>query len=95
MTPWLRTIKERSKTNSLLKKSKNLCTMEVAVLGLWYSTKRNETIGNQRNETKQLVFDETKQPLTLEKSGNCSSAAPNTLDTIAILFRYMRTPEAQ
>ena len=55
-------------------------------------TKRNETIGirrneTKRNETKQLVFDETKQSLTLEKSGNCSSAAPNTLDTIAVLFR--------
>ena len=35
---------------------------------------------------RPMVFDETKQPLTLEKSGNCSSAAPNTLDTIAILF---------
>ena len=41
----------------------------------------------KRNETKQLVFDEAKQSLTLEKSGNCSSAAPNTLDTIAVLFR--------
>ena len=46
----------------------------------------------KRNETKQSVFDETKrnetkQSLTLEKSGNCSSAAPNTLDTIAVLFR--------
>ena len=41
----------------------------------------------KRNETKQLVFDKTKQSLTLEKSGDCSSAAPNTLDTIAILFR--------
>ena len=44
------------------------------------------------DETKQLVIDETKrnetkQSLTLEKSGNCSSAAPNTLDTIAVLFR--------
>ena len=43
--------------------------------------------GIRRNETKQLVIDETKQSLTLEKSGNCSSAAPNTLDTIAVLFR--------
>ena len=43
--------------------------------------------GIRRNETKQSVFDETKQSLTLEKSGNCSSAAPNTLDTIAVLFR--------
>ena len=42
-------------------------------------TKRNETIGNRRNETKQY--------LTLEKSGNCSSAASYTLDTIAVLFR--------
>ena len=42
-------------------------------------TKQNKTIGNQRNETKQS--------LTLETSGNCSSAAPNTLETIAILFR--------
>ena len=49
-------------------------------------TKRNETIGNRRNETKRNE-NETKQSLTLEKSGNCSSAAPNTLDTIAILFR--------
>ena len=50
-------------------------------------TKRNETIGNRWNETKQLVFDETKQSLTPQKSGNCSSAAPNTLDMIAVLFR--------
>ena len=49
----------------------------------------------KRNETKQLVFDETKQSLTLEKSGNCSSAAPNTLDKIAVLFRKIPTPEAQ
>ena len=26
-----------------------------------------------------MVFDEKKQSLTLEKSSNCSSAAPNTL----------------
>ena len=68
------------------------------ISGLWYSTKRNETIGNQRSKTKQLVidktkrnkqlvFDETKQSLTPQKSGNCSSAAPNTLDMIAVLFR--------
>ena len=64
---------------------------------LAYGIRRNETKRNEtkqsvfdetkRNETKQLVFDETKQSLTLEKSGNCSSAAPNTLDTIAVLFR--------
>ena len=52
-------------------------------------TKRNETIGNRRNETKRNE-NETKQSLTLEKSGNCSSAAPNTLDTIAVLFRYIK-----
>ena len=36
---------------------------------------------------KQLVFDKTKQSLIPQKSGNCSSAAPNTLDMIAVLFR--------
>ena len=51
----------------------------------------------ETNETKQLVIDETKrnetigirrnETMTLEKSGNCSSAAPNTLDMIAVLFR--------
>ena len=55
--------------------------------GLWYLTKRNETKQLVIDETKQLVFDETKQSLTLERSGNCSPVAPNTLDTIAVLFR--------
>ena len=58
-------------------------------------TKRKETFGIWRNETKELVFNETKQSLTLEQSGNCSSAAPNTLDTLAVLFCQIPMPEAQ
>ena len=35
------------------------------ISGLWYSTKRNETIGNRRNKTKQLVIDKTKRNETI------------------------------